>query len=472
MLSLKEILSKKEKIELKPTATVVRGPDGRVKVERKELLSLSEQEAKIAASEEAGRRRGEAKQKGDSGALAWKQSAVLGTPGRTDAPERIFPIRGGEVYEFHPDPNTNTDVDWEKGEWVVAPLHFRPGEYDSLPIGMRESIKVATFNIWFDNFEWKKRTEALLDLLVRDELTDVICLQEVTKKCLNMILQNKEIRKNYRVTDRGPTYRTIGGYGVTILVRRTLPVPDIDWVSLPTGMGRSGLVASFNVNNQGQKLAIATVHLESLGSKAIRAKQLNLLRTALRPYSAAVLLGDYNITATGPYGNPSENQDLYSILEDYDDLWLEEHGIDGDDDQSPNFLQSITYDSTGNAMIKAKKRKVGGKPENSRLDRAFVRASNVGDQKTSATIYAHSIERIGDDPIGPDLFISDHYGLAFKVTVMETGTRMIPKKQSTNIVNHWRKNSRRTVPPERPSKQSHAPVSSASLEGAKTNLFG
>ena len=370
----------------------------------------------------------------------------------------------------------------------------------------------------FDEHEWKKRTHALVDLLCccdcdhdkdddnhdnqqnhhknqnqMNDMYDVICLQEVTPRCLDLILSKAVIRQNYRVTDEGPpTYRTIGRYyGVSILVRRTLPVPDIHWVDLPTSMGRSGLIASFDivdavVNDDGrthtgqqQQLAIATVHLESLDSQTIRAKQLKILHTALSRYSSAVLVGDYNITATGPYGNPSENQDLYSILDDYHDLWLEEYGIEGDDETSPNFFKCITFDSTNNTMFKAKKLKNGADLDHSRLDRVFVRCcstrttsttdddddnddqhnenqNNKHGGKSATMIHANNIRIIGDNPIidGPDdddLFISDHYGLAFEVTIMNPGegSRQVilkTKKQPTtenDAANHhhhlWRK---------------------------------
>ena len=430
MASLLDIVSKGK--NLKPTATVVRGRDGRVKVERKELLSSAEREEKIAASVQAGKIRGELKEE--------LLDAVIYS-NECDDSSRIFPTSDGEIYEFYPDhPAAGDDeTSRNRGEWMVAGRAATSGGGESTPTplslvgGCGRSINVATFNVWFDEREWKRRTEALVDLLVNVELIDVICLQEVTPRCLGKILEKEEIRKAYRVTDKGPAHKTLGRYGVAMLIRReTLPVPDVTWVTLPTRMGRSALVASFetikndsrhphrskhnndNDDKEDERIssgfAIATVHLESLASQKTRAKQLKLIRTALRRFPAAILVGDYNISSTGPYGSATEQRDLISILEGYDDLWVKERGTDGDDEKSREFLRHVTYNSTSNAMLKASKLRRGEKPDHARLDRVFVRF----DRKRS-DFEAGSIRIISDQPIGPDLYISDHFGLAFEV---------------------------------------------------------
>jgi endonuclease/exonuclease/phosphatase family metal-dependent hydrolase len=403
-------------IKLKPTATVVRGRDGRVKVERKELLSASEQDAKIEASQEAGKKRGEKDQKFQSGSLALKQG------------DRIFPIRDGELYEFYPDETDGESPQWKNGEWMEAThdnsRHQQHHSGGGL-FGGCSSIKVATFNIWFDPHEWKKRTEALLDLLVNVELVDVICLQEVTPRVLLRILEKEDIRQAYRVTDKGPECRTLGRYGVTMLVRRSLPLPTITWLSLPTGMGRSALVVAFDETDDASSkqqptqtmkmtMAIATVHLESLASRDLRCRQLALIRNALKPHSNAVLVGDYNISATGPYGRLSEHRNLDAVLlPDYEDLWVSEHGTHGDTVTSPEFDKHITFSATSNAMLRRK----GGIPDHARLDRVFVRTDHntidANKANTNARIKAQGIRIIGDQAIGPNLFISDHFGLVF-----------------------------------------------------------
>lgn len=425
MVSLLEIVSQAKK--LKPTATVVRGRNGRVKVERQDLLSPSELEAKIAASMEAGKKREQSKQENKDYSISRNEQICA----RTSTSDKKYTTIQGEMYEFYPEEknvNSGDDDDkWKKGKWMVADNTALCGDSRMLFHNCSlESIKVTTFNVWFDTHEWKRRTEALLDLLVRVELMDVICLQEVTPRCLCMLLEKEELRKAYRVTDKGPNYQTLGSYGVVMLVRRTLPVPNISWLCLPTRMGRSALVASFETATSknhavknGKKddkmtLAIATVHLESLAFRNTRAKQLRRICAALQQHSTAILVGDYNISATGPYGSVSEHQNLQKILEGYDDLWIEEHGTDGDEKASPRFLQSITFNSTSNLMLLSSQKRLHQAPDHARLDRVFVRSSN---REHSHRIYAHGIRIIGDQPIGPDgIFISDHFGLAFAVS--------------------------------------------------------
>ena len=268
-------------------------------------------------------------------------------------------------------------------------------DYSKLPT----SIKIVTYNIWFDPHEWKKRTGALLDLIVNVELTDVVCLQEVAPKVMGRILQHEDVRNCYRVTDTGPCYKTLGSHGVVMMIRRSLPAPAIEWLSLPTAMGRSGLIANFGLD-----LAIATVHLESLQNQETRAKQLRIIRNHIISKSVSIILGDYNISATGPYGNIKEHESLKNILEYYCDQWEVQHGKHGDDESSADFLQHITFDSTNNGMLKRFKDGRNEPLDHSRLDRVMCKPAA-----------AHSIRIIGNHPIGKNLFISDHYGLAVEV---------------------------------------------------------
>ncbi len=374
MPSLNDLLGQASSVKLKPTATVVRGCDGNVKVERKELLSSSAAEAKIQASKLAGTKRGETKE------LATATRNPFDTTN-----DKIFPKTDGTLYDFNPD----------NGAWLEAERKMNDNDYSKLPT----SIKIVTYNIWFDPHEWKKRTGALLDLVINVELADVVCLQGVTPKVMGRILQHEGVRNCYRVTDIGPCYKTLGSYGVVMMIRRSLPAPAIEWLSLPTTMGRSGLIANFGLG-----LALATVHLESLQSQEIRAKQLRIVRNHLTSKGASILLGDFNISATGPYGSMKEHESLKNMLEDYFDPWEVQHGNHGDDESSVDCLQHITFDSTNNAMLKQSKDVRNEPLDHSRLDRVMCKSAA-----------AHSIRIIGNHPIGKNLFVSDHYGLAFEV---------------------------------------------------------
>jgi hypothetical protein len=169
----------------------------------------------------------------------------------------------------------------------------------------------------------------------------------------------------------------------------------------------------------------------------------------------AALCGDYNITATGPYKNPTEHANLSSTMEGFADLWVEEHGGGGDSDQSiaPSGMvqntplsQAFTFDTTVNTMLHGH--------EHARYDRVMMRlpsddiahvgggapditagvvvgATITGQDATAvgtagAAVVGNdaaeenqmlSIRIVGNKPIKPGMFISDHFGLAFSLPV-------------------------------------------------------
>jgi endonuclease/exonuclease/phosphatase family metal-dependent hydrolase len=283
---------------------------------------------------------------------------------------------------------------------------------------------VATFNVWFSPHKWKERLAALVDLLLHVENVDVICFQEVTPHFWTKLLEYEGIRKLYRVTDNTKC-ATLGKYGVAMLIRRSsLPVPTtVTWVTLPTRMGRSALVVVYErssaeqtstaqtnqENSSSSSVAIATVHLESLQSEETRTKQLQSINNVLANYGTAMLLGDYNITASGPRANHKEHENVVSLLPGYVDLWVREHGVDGDVASALAHASGTTFDARSNSMLKALR--PSGEPEDhARLDRVMIK-------EQSGVVHAHGVRIIGNQPIGPDLFISDHFGLVFELSL-------------------------------------------------------
>ena len=395
-LSLTDSLSNAKK-RLKPTATVERRRDGKVTIARANLLTPQEQRARKDASINAGKARGETN----------SNSAV-------DVPRYdFFPQEGGEIYEFYPDVGVGDYNDSNlRGEWMAAAK-----SNTSTKSGLGHtvgSIRVATFNIWFDEYKWKERLGALLDLLVQVEMGDVICLQEVTPRVWVKLLENPIIRRSFRVTDNSKC-ATLGYYGVAMLIRRRVPVPSsVDWIRLPTRMGRAALVVKFDglvtppENNNFSTVAIATVHLESLRSQDIRAQQVRLIHNVLKEYDTAMLLGDYNITATGPHGNPKEHFDVLSAMNGFNDLWIREHGTDGDEAGTPGHSWATTFNASTNTMHK---RHYPEPEDHSRLDRIMIK-------EQAGKTRGHSIRLIGNQPIGIDLYISDHFGLVFDLELV------------------------------------------------------
>ena len=112
--------------------------------------------------------------------------------------------------------------------------------------------------------------------------------------------------------------------------------PTFEEIALPTRMGRSLLVSQFAHPSLGGDPAlvhaVATVHLESLNSERARAEQLDICRAHLRPFSNAVLCGDFNFDSTQTWGDwrpgarprPAaelENHVLARALPDFVDVW-------------------------------------------------------------------------------------------------------------------------------------------------------
>lgn len=167
-------------------------------------------------------------------------------------------------------------------------------------------------------------------------------------------------------------------------------------------------------------IAVATVHLESLSNAPMRAAQLERIHAHLARHETAVLAGDFNISATGPYGKPEEHlASQTTLLPGFADLWLKEHGSAGDDESAAGFGAAVTFDTTINTM----NRLLGHGAECSRYDRVMVRGGNSKPGSSAGS----AISIIGNQPILPrpkeltnDIFISDHFGLAFTLSTSTT----------------------------------------------------
>lgn len=400
-------------VELKPTATVVRGRDGTVIIERSELMSSQELENATATAKPA-----------------WLQDAdetresnqAVATP--SSNPERLTQ----ESEPFAPYKFNSKKSKWEQ----LSSFN------DDSAIPPNTRIHMLTFNTWFSEHAWEARQDALIDLL-SESVADIVCLQEVTGRFIRRLSRDKRIRSKYVMSDsdRG---LSLGSYGVVILVRSDaeVPTPSLRWIELPSSMGRRALVAIFALqqetnpkyNTKGfmnagpllgagavgflggasglglepatqqseaasysPQLAVATVHLESLNNRQLRAEQLRLIHSALVTYSAAVLTGDFNIPTSKEEGNRSEDRQVESLMPQYFDAWTSTHRVEAD---------GFTFDTTANSML------TSYNFERERYDRVLAR-----------NCFCPSIEIVGDKPIhvGGQVYISDHFGLVFDLDI-------------------------------------------------------
>ena len=462
-MNLQDILDKAG--TLKPTATVVRDKQGKVTIERDELLSSNVERQKLIDASIA------------AGKLRFQSRIFQGEEATTAS---TYPITKGQIFEYikgegswqplsrlneetnnhglrdetpiHPTaPSSTATVKTA----VIAPVKAAGTTASSSTASSSSSmdtIRIATYNVWFSQYEWEARLEALVDMLlkhrtascssgngalgesniinttieddqnpnqeVEEDRVHVLCLQEVTPRFLAKLLKYECIQENYYVA-----HGAVRTYGVCMLVCKDMVdnmqvIPDILEVTLPTKMGRAGLIVIFQhqrhpksntgttaTYNEGvsdaeshsrsagigsspypltaktkaKTFAICTVHLESLNSKAIRTQQLEVLCNALDKYDTVIFCGDFNISGTGPWANPEEHDAITSKLlcRGYYDLWVREHGTEGDNETSPGYNHGVTFDSKSNKMVQT----FSNFHDSARYDRAYVKDSEDNDTK-------------------------------------------------------------------------------------------
>jgi hypothetical protein len=120
------------------------------------------------------------------------------------------------------------------------------------------------------------------------------------------------------------------------------------------------------------------------------------------------LVGDFNLSATGPHANLREHREVGSILRGFCDVWQDVHGdpeagVDGQGDYDES-RGAFTFDTKSNAMLRK-----FSEHERARYDRAMVRGFR-----------SSAIELFGTEPVaGSDgaVFVSDHFGLLCTLTV-------------------------------------------------------
>eukprot|EP00659_Diplonema_papillatum_P005515 gene5515-8393_t len=98
-----------------------------------------------------------------------------------------------------------------------------------------DTLRLATYNVWFRSFALHERAEAVVRLL-RSKAADVVCLQEVTQEFMSVVLENDFIRDNcYVVLDPALT-RMASFYGLMMLSTHYVGFPKL-W-DLRSPMGR------------------------------------------------------------------------------------------------------------------------------------------------------------------------------------------------------------------------------------------
>jgi endonuclease/exonuclease/phosphatase family metal-dependent hydrolase len=149
-----------------------------------------------------------------------------------------------------------------------------------------------TYNIWFSNIT-KPRIQALLAVL-RDADADYLCLQEVTAKTREVLLNDPFIKETYckHGAYSGNSFHTF--YGVMIFCKYPAKFFELEFEA--TMMGRSLLICqTFDQTMP----VVATAHFESLDSANIRKSQMEQSTLLLNQIESetrhgVVMIGDFN----------------------------------------------------------------------------------------------------------------------------------------------------------------------------------
>lgn len=171
----------------------------------------------------------------------------------------------------------------------------------SRPESGEGQLRIVSWNVWFDRHKFDERMKVLMAESI-GEAPDVICLQEVVPRLAEAVRSCEALCSRYDVSPF-----SISNYGCLLLARKSLAA-RFSQHDFPTLMGRRLLVAQLAPGAgsgvpAATPLAVATVHLESLGNGPIRREQLKLAHRVLQATGgAAVLCGDFNFDATRHWG--------------------------------------------------------------------------------------------------------------------------------------------------------------------------
>jgi tyrosyl-DNA phosphodiesterase 2 len=240
----------------------------------------------------------------------------------------------------------------------------------------RPALTILTWNVWFGLEKPVRRWTRLLDD-VASLRPDLIAFQEVTVPFLEMLRKESWVRRSYEISD--PRGEEISSYGSVIVSR--YPILGREVLGLETELGRQFILVEIEVESTAW--TVGTVHLESLDSSALRARQLEQVFERLGGVSHSILCGDFNFCSSWA----EENERLPG---DFLDVWPAVSADDG-----------FTVDTQLNATRARKTR--GERRE--RFDRILVR---------SDLAHPAAAKLVGTNPVkgeSPALFPSDHFGV-------------------------------------------------------------
>lgn len=231
----------------------------------------------------------------------------------------------------------------------AVPLPFFPRHHDS--------IRLLTWNCWFDDFMMASRMDAIGSVITAEQ-PHIVALQEVTDASLAMI-QRSEWARHYHCASTPPAPY------FTVLLSK-FPMQSLRRLPFQSQMARDLLCCTVEVPTSvgPRRLSVATSHLESERKRShVRRQQLDaalrLLSQAKQHTPTALFVGDMNLSGSELADVPAR----YGWL----DAWLHAHGSERGAER-----RGATYDTKANTML-ASRNRTGSSGYQARLDRIWIR---------------------------------------------------------------------------------------------------
>ena len=291
--------------------------------------------------------------------------------------------------------------DPQTGAWGPLPPKLITKHSPSTEVNLR----LMQQNVWFADIYFHARALMLLQM-IQNESPDIVALQEVTPRLLELVKQNGHIQQHFILSDSTAT--SLAPYGCLMLVRKGLYEHSHQrsvfmLYHLPTTMARRMVGISLEIFS-GVSVFFGTVHLDSMQSSTscvVRQAQLHEIfnvqsqadiaeSTNQALWSAGVVAGDFNFDTTDP-----EQQTLDLLME-------------GNRGQSHRLVDAWTAGSSCEDRCGANTTTLHNK--NKRIDRCMLRSNSLVD------ITARCVRRIGLEQLACSMqnetcFPSDHIGL-------------------------------------------------------------
>jgi endonuclease/exonuclease/phosphatase family metal-dependent hydrolase len=304
------------------------------------------------------------------------------------------------LIEEVPDCSALTTKVFDGNSWSAAPATVQhQHETDSGNQLQLHQLRIVQYNCWFADLKFDERAAGLLEIL-EEEQPDIVCLQEVTPRLLEILKMNPFVR-GYSLSDS--TSVTLAPYGALMMVTRRIESCAFHLHRLPTAMARRFVRATIQLavpDQTGVRLAtldVGTVHMESLSSSTTtRVKQIQRIFSDVLNETTAIVTGDFNFDPMDQAQQPTEEERALQST-GARDAWAEVHGFGKPTDAQSSTSARGAHGSAANSSF------------NKRIDRV------VWQHKPSSAlvITPRSIKRVGVEHIKGHCFRpSDHFGLA------------------------------------------------------------